>query len=200
MAGLNALLLLAGISSAVFYRDLVALNPLLKNVIYINIFLFLGSCGVIAVFFLNKNIQKKIKSLIPYQKINELLETIWSFSDHKKEMLEILLISAITHVMMIACFWIINLPFFEKDIKLEYLLSLIPLGQVAVALPISPAGLGVGHAAFDRLFHYIGHTNGASLFNVYWVVLFASNLCGVLPFLFSKEKVFNAPEMKESTT
>lgn len=199
LAGLNALLMLAGLASLIFYQDLIALNPLLKNVIYINIFLFLGSCGVLGLFFLNKKIQLKILSFIPSKKIVEILETIWSFSDHKKVMFEAVLISAVAHVVGIATFWIINLPFFEHPIALKYLLSLIPLGQVAVAVPVSPAGLGVGHAAFDRLFHFIGHSNGASLFNVYWVIIFAVNLCGLIPFLLSK-KIFDNPALQEKTS
>jgi uncharacterized membrane protein YbhN (UPF0104 family) len=186
LAGLNALLLWAGISSIIFYKNLIELNPLLKNIIYINIFLFIGSCGVISLFFLNTKMQNKIIKLIPFKKINDLLDTIWSFSNHKKEMVQALFISAIVHILTILCFWIINLPFFEKPIELKYLLTIIPLGQVAVALPISPAGLGVGHVAFDRLFHFIGHGNGASLFNVYWVLLFSVNLCGIIPFILSR--------------
>lgn len=198
LTGLNALLLLAGISSALFYKDLLALNPMLKTIIYINIFLFLGSCGIILLLFVNKNLQNKILNIIPSKKITTLFETIWSFSDHKKIIAEAIFISGCAHVLGIATFWIINLPFFERPIELKYLLSLVPLGQAAIAIPVSPAGIGVGHAAFDRLFHFIGHNNGASLFNVYWVVLFVANLCGVIPFVLTKEK--NAKSLQDSHT
>ncbi len=199
LVGLNALLLLAGLTSAIYYRELVELNPLLKGVIYVNIFLFLGSCGIMFVFLLNKKLQLKIMSLVPFKKVNDILEMIWSFSSFKRDMLKAFLISVFAHVVTVGSFWLINLQFFEKSIELKYLLSLIPLGQVAVSIPVSPAGLGIGHAAYDKLFHFIGHSNGASLFNVWWVVMFMANLCGVLPFLFSRSPEVAEVKLKESS-
>ena len=188
LVGLNSLLLLAGLASFFFYNDLLELNPILKNVVYINICLFLGSCLGLSFFFFNKKLQEKIKTLVPFKKLRDFLEDLWSFNKYKKELFQTILISTGAHVIAIATFWGINIPHFETAINPKYLFSLIPLGFVAVALPISPAGLGVGHAAFERLFHFIGHTNGASLFNVYWVLMLTVSLCGFFPFIFSKKK------------
>ena len=40
---------------------------------------------------------------------------------------------------------------------------LAPLGLVANSLPVTPGGLGVGEAAFNRLFLIAGITGGADL-------------------------------------
>jgi len=50
-------------------------------------------------------------------------------------------------------------------------------------LPISPAGLGVGHVAFDRLFSMIGLHDGATVFNVYLIGQLTPCLLGVIPYL-----------------
>jgi hypothetical protein len=64
----------------------------------------------------------------------------------------------------------------------------LPIGQIATALPISPAGLGVGHVAFKKLFTYFHHTNGATLFNNVWLIVVLTNLFGVIPFLLGQIK------------
>jgi uncharacterized membrane protein YbhN (UPF0104 family) len=186
LAGLTSLLLLAGFTSAIYYNDLIALNPLLKNIIYINIILCIASACALSLFFINKSLQNKILRFISIKKLTDALEMLWTLSSHKKVIFKALTISAIGHILVITGFWIINTPFFEHPIEFKYLFSLIPLGLVAVALPISPAGLGVGHVAFESLFSFIGHSNGASLFNVFWVVNFLVNICGFIPFILSK--------------
>ena len=62
----------------------------------------------------------------------------------------------------------------------------MPIGMMAVAVPISPAGLGVGHAIFDGLFKLYGTFNGASLFNLYFLTTISVNLMGIFPYLMFK--------------
>lgn len=188
LAGLYSLLVIAGISSYIFYDNLITYNPLLKSVIFINAALLIFSSFALIFFFLNLKHQLKIKSVFKSKKMDTLLDSIWDYSLHKKEMFYCLLLSPLIHFLVIGAFWVINFPFFEKPIELKQLLSIIPLGQVVTALPISPAGLGVGHFAFERLFHFIGHSNGASLFNVFWILVFSVDLLGVIPFIFSKNR------------
>ena len=57
-----------------------------------------------------------------------------------------------------------------------------------IAIPISPAGLGVGHAIFDILFRYFSVDNGASLFNLFFIVTIFLHLLGGIPYIFSKKR------------
>lgn len=57
------------------------------------------------------------------------------------------------------------------------------LGLAVSSLPITPAGVGVGHAAFERLFGLIGLPGGANAFNVYLVTGLFPALAGVIPYL-----------------
>jgi len=65
-------------------------------------------------------------------------------------------------------------------------LAFIPIGLMTLALPVAPSGLGVGHAIFQKLFELSAITNGASLFNLYFVVCLVVNIFGVIPYLTSK--------------
>jgi len=50
-------------------------------------------------------------------------------------------------------------------------------------VPISYAGFGVGHIAFERLFSILGMSGGATVFNVYLIGQTAPCLLGVFPYL-----------------
>jgi hypothetical protein len=65
--------------------------------------------------------------------------------------------------------------------------TVFPLGILTMIVPISPAGLGVGHVAFERLFESIGVHGGATVFNVYLIGLLAPCLTGVIPYLALKK-------------
>ncbi|MCK6594405.1 MAG: hypothetical protein L6Q33_04330, partial [Bacteriovoracaceae bacterium] len=96
--------------------------------------------------------------------------------------------SLFAHGLSISAFYLINMNFFEGDIGIKDLATIIPLGQVAVALPISPAGLGVGHVAYENLFRFLGQNNGATLFNNFWFYTMFVNILGVIPYLMLTNK------------
>jgi glycosyltransferase 2 family protein len=61
---------------------------------------------------------------------------------------------------------------------------LVPLGLLVTAVPVSPAGLGVGQVAFLALFHLVGTSQGANLFTLYMASYVVINLTGALLYLF----------------
>jgi uncharacterized membrane protein YbhN (UPF0104 family) len=61
---------------------------------------------------------------------------------------------------------------------------LVPLGLLVTAVPVSPAGLGVGQLAFLALFHSVGTSQGANLFTLYMASFIVINLTGALLYLF----------------
>lgn len=65
-------------------------------------------------------------------------------------------------------------------------ISMTALGFVFVAIPISPAGAGVGHVVFETLYREVGLSQGANLFNLYFLINLSINLLGLIPFLLTK--------------
>ena len=57
------------------------------------------------------------------------------------------------------------------------------LGILSVVLPVSLAGLGVGHLAFEQLFRMVGAANGANVFNLYVIGQLAPSMIGAIPWL-----------------
>ena len=67
-------------------------------------------------------------------------------------------------------------------------LAIFPIGQISMALPIAPAGLGVGHAVFGKLLSFFNISNGASLFNIFFFFNLFSNILGVFSYIFYSTK------------
>lgn len=63
---------------------------------------------------------------------------------------------------------------------------MVPLGLMVTAIPVTPAGLGVGHVAFLTLFRMVGTTQGANLFTLYSVSFVLINLSGAFLYLSSR--------------
>lgn len=69
------------------------------------------------------------------------------------------------------------------DVPLSSIASIYPVGMLTLVVPISTAGIGVGHVAFERLFSLVGLTGGANVFNLYLIGQTTPCLLGVLPYL-----------------
>lgn len=84
------------------------------------------------------------------------------------------------------------LPPFDK------IAVIFPIGITTTAIPITPAGLGVGHVAFDQLFHMVGLNHGANAFNLLALSQLFLNLTGVIPYLSLKK--IPMPNLAENET
>ena len=184
LIGLIGLLLISGISSLIFYSDLVNLSPEMNKIVLINFLLLMCSLGAIGFFFLSDHFIDKLKRIIKVQKIVDLLERFKSVKIGKVSFIKLLILSSISHVLAILAFHLINQDFYESAIRLQDLFTIIPIGQVAIAIPISPAGLGVGHLAYQKLFSFINQSNGATLFNNFWILTLMVNILGFIPYIF----------------
>lgn len=88
-----------------------------------------------------------------------------------------------THATAIGWFTILTRAATGQDAAFSSIATVFPLGLLTVIIPISPAGVGVGHVAFDRLFGAIGLTGGATVFNIFLLCQMVPCLFGVIPYL-----------------
>lgn len=190
--GLCGLILLVGLSSLFFsshiLKDAPAMEPLLKInyalsglvIIALSIFYFLHP----KIRLLLVGLQGMILSKI-FSKIIILWDDLVSI---RSRMVKAVLLSFCVQFTAVLIFWSLISPFVEGSMDFIQALAFIPLGLMTLALPVAPSGLGVGHAIFQKLFEFTGITNGASLFNLYFVLTLSVNLLGVIPYLMSKRK------------
>jgi hypothetical protein len=185
--GLLGLLFLLGFFSIWHYSELIALSIDMKKLLQFNFFLLMGAIGFFITLFLPQKIQIKILEIlkkIPLfgNSFFKVLSGVWAMGSEKVTILKCLGMSIIFQAGNVLAIYVISYPFFTADINLSTFFTFIPLGLMCTALPISPAGLGIGHAAFGTLFSYYGISKGASLFNLYFLCLVFVNLMGIFPF------------------
>ncbi len=99
-----------------------------------------------------------------------------------------LLLSMVPHALAMGLFTVITTVLLGQNVPYASVATIFPLGLLTLVLPISPAGVGVGHVAFDRLFRLIGLASGATVFNVYLLGQIAPCLLGVFWFLSLKRE------------
>ena len=196
--GLIGLIILMGVISLFRYNHLSTLGPGVNNILFFNFILLSGVVVFFIVVFLPKNLQEKITSStqkIPLigKKMLHLNQCFWSLANHKKILFKCIGLSLISHQFGIFAFYILTSPFFGKELALLDIFTFIPMGMMVVAVPISPSGMGVGHAAFEKLFELFGVMGGANLFNTFWVVILCNNLIGIIPYLFLGKKTRQTP-------
>ena len=192
--GLIGLLLLIGLSSAIYYDTLIAKGEHVAHLVHLNFIIFIGVIFFILAIILPAKIQnylhiglKKIPAV--GNLISRVSSAIWDIGKNPKALGFSIGISLVVQTLNVFAFWALATPFITGTIlSFEHALSFIPLGFVTIAIPISPAGIGVGHAAFDQLFSLYGINNGASLFNLYFICWITINLFGVIPYLMSSKK------------
>lgn len=120
--------------------------------------------------------------------LNQLVASLRIVSEGPKHIAIALFLSMLFHVAAIGLFTMLARAILANDMSYFAVASVFPLGLLSMLLPISPAGLGVGHIAFKRLFEQIGVDGGATIFNVYALGQNAPSLLGVFPFLMFKRR------------
>jgi glycosyltransferase 2 family protein len=71
----------------------------------------------------------------------------------------------------------------EAGIEFTSLAAVYPIGVLLTAVPIAPAGIGIGHAAFAELYRMVGAAQGANVFNIYLVTQLVLNLLGFFAYV-----------------
>jgi glycosyltransferase 2 family protein len=191
--GLSGLILLVGLSSLFFSSHILREAPLMAPLLKFNF----GLAGIVILsllgfFFLHTKIRLLFvglgKLFLPqfWQKIMALWDDLTAI---RSRILNAVIVSILVQLSGVVIFWSLISPHVSGKMDFIQALAFIPLGLMTLALPVAPSGLGVGHAIFQKLFEFSGIANGASLFNLYFVVTLCVNLIGVIPYLISKRKI-----------
>jgi hypothetical protein len=115
--------------------------------------------------------------------VGQLIEAVRLVSAGPRALLVALGCAIAIHLAGIAWFSALATAITGQDIPISSMASVYPLGILTMLLPISYAGFGVGHVAFDQLFAMVGLGGGATVLNVYLIGQMVPCLFGVIPYL-----------------
>lgn len=111
-----------------------------------------------------------------------LYDAIHSFKDGRREFVIGIGLSLLVQSLNIVCLYVLAVALGYENITLAAFFFIIPLGLIATAVPISPAGIGVGQAVFFQLFAWyqsnISPTLGPTIITIYQVTQAALSLIG----------------------
>jgi uncharacterized membrane protein YbhN (UPF0104 family) len=191
--GLFGLLFLLGGFTIFTYDEVMALSPKVKPLLGFNFLLFAGVIIFFLTLFLKQSMQNiilKYVLLVPMlgRQIHKTLKQVWLIGQNKKAVFICVLMSMILQFSNVMALYLVSKPFYGIEVSLAQVFTFIPIGFIAVAIPIAPAGLGVGHMAFDELFGLFNISGGASFFNLYFILLICVNLLGFFPYILSGKK------------
>lgn len=193
LLGLAALVAVASIVTIVRARELFA-DPLLRPVASAVLLLGVGVIVGPVVFILlmrraGHHLERWIGGTTKIGKIlGQLVAAMRLLASSPKNLVEAMALSMAQHAFAIGLFTVLTRVVTNQDVAYSAVATVFPLGLLTMILPISPAGLGVGHVAFDRLFAAIGLHGGATVFNVYLLGQMVPCLLGAIPYLALRKK------------
>lgn len=115
--------------------------------------------------------------------LNQLVLAVRLLSASAPKLLLTVGLSMVGHACGMALFTVVARAVTSQDVSYAAVATVFPIGLLTLVLPISVAGVGVGHVAFDALFETIGLPGGANVFNVYLFGALGPCLFGVIPYL-----------------
>ena len=128
------------------------------------------------------------KPIIGFSLLKKIYLALCEYRNRPWSLVQALLISMTVQSLIMMFF--IYLTEFMNHSPVDFLkyAAVYPVGILCTALPLAPAGMGVGHVAFDSLYRLIGLKNGANVFNVYLVAQITLSLTGIIPYLLIKKR------------
>lgn len=137
-----------------------------------------------------------------FRTIRGVYEAIRAYRDRPMVIFSTIAISVLVQFIFMVFMGFIGRVLYGPSFDAALLAPIFPFGTLVTAIPLAPGGLGVGHAAFDRLFALVGLPGGANVFNIYVVSQLLLNLLGVVPYLSlkSRENVTNMRDAHDAVS
>ncbi|NDG85368.1 MAG: UPF0104 family protein [Proteobacteria bacterium] len=98
--------------------------------------------------------------------IERLYLGVMGYRAYPKRILKAIALSVMIHLFLILLAFFVTEAISKDAIPVFAIAVIVPIGMLATAIPVLPAGVGTGHAAFLGLFHLVGSPLGAEVFSM----------------------------------
>lgn len=184
LLGLSALIFVSFVAMVMNFNEMSS-NPALKPLCGLISVLFAGVVGFYAFVLIEWSFSPKIMKLLSKLPAGDyfvkLYDAVKAYENSRHYVYKGMAISVAIHCSIISVFIMLgkSMGGFET-IPLDKFFFLAPFGLLVTAIPVAPAGLGTGHAAFSGLFKMVGTTAGADLFTAFVTFQILISLIGGL--------------------
>jgi uncharacterized protein (TIRG00374 family) len=172
VAGLSALVLLAA-GTVIFGHDHLSQTVIIGTKPFI---LAAAICVVVFysyLFLVREHHDPALQLLRTLEKrfakagsLVRIYEGLRHYHNHRLTVLRVLAVSLVIHGLVGWACLQYGLALEEAQLTLLPIYVVVPLGLLITAVPVAPAGVGTGHAAFSYLFSLIGSSRGADIFTL----------------------------------
>ncbi|MEQ1876752.1 MAG: lysylphosphatidylglycerol synthase transmembrane domain-containing protein [Bdellovibrionia bacterium] len=173
-----------GMLSIAFNLDFIRQRHELMVLAWATTGIFLGFVFIFATAF-SRRVKLQILKILPRVPGGQILvrfyEVLASYRNDLKTLAIAGLASLFTQVLTVTFFWFVGGALESRPVPLGAYGFVVPLGLMALAAPIAPAGIGVGQAAFLVLFNwYLGYETqlGPSAITAFQIVQITWGLLG----------------------
>ncbi len=91
---------------------------------------------------------------------------VMGYRAHPRRVGKAIALSVVIHLFLILMSFFITEAISPERVPVFAIAVIVPIGMLATAIPVLPAGVGTGHAAFLGLFHLVGSPLGAEVFSM----------------------------------
>lgn len=191
LIGLSGLVLVSVLGMLIYFlsqttRDFYDRYPFFFGMVALGFFGVAAFYGILLHY-------PKVFGWIRIQKLAPLIESLQGFSKNKTSVLMAMILSVLIQGLVCLGFMFLArllLPELFTTVHISYFLMTVPFGLLITAIPILPAGMGTGHAAFIVLMQMILHDTansiGSGLFSLYVAFQLFLGMIGGVVYLFSK--------------
>ena len=156
----------------IFFSTGLTLALIVFYVVYLSLFPVLARLS-----------RRKGGALKVVEKSISVLEPVLPEPGRKSLCFLAILISVLVQLFIVVFIVLLAFAINGETSSFAYQIFVVPLGLITTAIPVTPAGIGVGHVAFEALFLARNIPNGANVFNLYVVLNVVASLTGILPYL-----------------
>jgi len=125
--------------------------------------------------------------------IREVYDGMRDFHGAPGAVISAMVISVVIHLLVGATFLAFAHAVGETWMQLHHIYATAPAGMVVTTIPVAPAGVGTGHAAFLFLFRLVGSERGADVFTLFAATQILIGMLGGLVYLWFKRAEPPAP-------
>jgi uncharacterized protein (TIRG00374 family) len=186
-----------------FFTELLRSVPVLRNLVLIDAAAAIGMFLGFLICVYNQSLRRMVAAVSPRrdrwtQIAQRVLSTLGEYRGNTGWLVKALAMSLMANASVILVMALALVPIRPSWLSMKMCL-LVPLGQLANALPLTPGGLGVGEAAFHSLFEMSGLQGGAESVIVWRIWRAAVGLMGLGVYLSGLGRVvFDQPADREA--
>lgn len=199
LLGLYTIIIMALLAMLFDIQHVMALDVLRNLFYFFTLIFFAFTIGLFCLFSKAPKVSALVQSVIKILPLQEKLHKLYAsgqlYGSQTKLLVKVFLLSVLSQASAILLMVLIgHYSGLGADVRLSTYFLVTPIGFMATAIPISPAGVGVGQAAYFFLYNlYLGKTTelGPVLITMYQLLSLFFGLIGAYFYLVKTKKKDN---------